>query len=147
MTKLQMCVTVSTEIQRFVWQGQIVARPTPRVLRNDADVLYEILNGMGTEKERFRDRRRTIAYLQKALRPIRKAAQAIEEECEDRVVGEIDVNEEALRFIGKLFDDPPEGIQLPGSTVETALMVEDAIDALKKKDDGPAKEAAPTSKE
>jgi hypothetical protein len=145
MPKLQLCVTVEQEITRLSWQGQIVARPIPRQVRNDADALYQILSGLDHGKERFRERRRLIARLCRELRPIRKAALAREDTCDDAVMGEIDVTEDALRFLGKLFDDPPEGISLTGQTVETALAIEDAIDALKEKDDKPKEEPCASS--
>ena len=135
MPRLQMCLTVEQEVQRFAFQGQIVARPIPVQSRNDADALYQILSGLDRKVEKFRERKHTIKGLCRELRPIRKASLAREDTCEDEVVGEIEVNEDALRFLGKLFDDPPEDISLRGNTLDLDLAIEDAIADLKKKDE------------
>ena len=137
MPRLQMCLTVEQDIQRFASQGQIVARPVPRQLRNDADALYQILSGLDHSKERFREQRRVIRRLCRDLRPIRKSALTREETCTDEVMGEIEVTEDVLRFLGKIFDDPPEGVQFSGATLDLALDIEDAITDLKKKDEKP----------
>jgi len=137
MPKLPLCLTIEQEIQRFVWQGQIVARPVPRQVRNDADALYQILTTLDQTKDRFRERKHLISGLCRKLRPIRKATLAREESDEDEVVGAIELTEDGLRFLGKIFNEPPEGMRLDGSTVEVDLAIEDAIDALKKKADEP----------
>jgi len=132
MPTLDLHVVVEMEITRIAFQGSVVARPVPRVVRDDAATLYEILSGLDHSVERFRERRRLIARLTKLLRPFRRIGQGTESET-DKCVGTIDVTQDALEFLNKIFSDPPEDVKFAGVAVETAMEIEDALDATKKK--------------
>ena len=137
MPKLELCVSVRVEGRPSVLQGRAITVPVPVKWRDDADVLYQILMSLDTGKDRFRDRRAAVRAVTRQLSPIVKRASSVDSECEDKAVGEIEVSEETLRFLGKLFADPPDGVELRGITVPTALLIEEAVDALKKKEGEP----------
>lgn len=136
MPTVELRLSVRQEIRQAISQaGRSMPVPVCSVWRNDAAVLYDVLSACDTAKERFRDRRRMIAALMRLLSPKVKAASArAEGELLDELVGSIEVSREALEFLHKLFSDPPEGVQLRGDTVETALMIEDLMDEIKKAD-------------
>jgi len=101
-------------------------------VQNDAACLFQLLDSVDTAVEKYKTQRRRIRHLRKSLRPIVREAEKQPHANFDGVIGEMEISEDALKFVIDLFDDPPEGVVLRGATVDTAEDVRDLYDEIKR---------------
>jgi len=123
-------VTEVAEVRAYR-DGKEVLLPQRREIQNDAACLYQILDTVDTGQEKYQSQRRRIRRLRRDLRPIMKRADKEVGEV-DGIMGEIEVSDDALKFIVELFDKPPEGVAIRGAAVDTAEDLRDLYDEMKR---------------
>ena len=99
-------------------------------IQNDATCLYQILDAVPTQEEKYKTHRRRVRRIRRELRPLVRVAENTDAPF-DGVVGEIEISDEALKWLVDLFDDAPEGVIVRGAAVETAEDIADLYDEVK----------------
>jgi len=125
--------------------GQTV--DVPEILLDDASTMFSFIDAMDTAKPPYRENRRLIVRLKRQLRKFRNAALDALDEMQEKDeegkpkrafrkhrIGVLECSLEALEFLCKAAGDPQEGIELRGAANDTLMMLEDCLEAAKKKD-------------
>lgn len=123
---------IETAHVRAFRDGKEILLPQRAEIQNDAACLYQLLDSVDTAVEKYKTQRRRIRKLRKTLRPVVREAEKQTLPDYDGVVGEVEISDDALKFVVDLFDDPPEGVQLRGATVDTAEDLRDLYDEIKR---------------
>lgn len=133
MADVKIPLRLVTEIDqvRAYRDGREVYLPQRREIQNDAACLYQILDTVDTGQEKYQSQRRRIRRLRRDLRPLVREADKQTGDF-DGVVGDIEVSDDALKFIVELFDKPPEGVAIRGAAIDTAEDLRDFYDELKR---------------
>lgn len=133
MADIKLPLRLITEIDqvRAYRDGREIQVPQRREIQNDAACLYQILDTVDTGQEKYQSQRRRIRRLRRDLRPITREADKQTGDY-DGIVGEIEVSDDALKFIVELFDKPPEGVAIRGAAIDTAEDLRDLYDEHKR---------------
>jgi hypothetical protein len=129
---LPLRLIVETAHVRAFKDGKEILLPQRVEVQNDAACLYQLLDSVDTAEEKYKTQRRRIRKVRKLLRPVVRQAEQNATPDFDGVVGEIEISDDALKFVVDLFDAPPEGVQLRGAAVDTAEDLRDLHDEIKR---------------
>jgi hypothetical protein len=154
MLELPIKLIVDKTLQSILQGGQEVRVPVRQEIQNDAETLDVILSVVDVAEDQYKDKYALIRRLRHRLRPMVKQGQAMSVEGEHEL-GKLQLSEEALEFLIKLKDEPPEvqgqggktKMSYRGAMLETLCDLQDFADELKRSKEPAEPEGAEDDKE